>query len=137
MPTWYQLADQRDYAGAVIAYVRENQPATFPEVIDCLKDHLEVRGRKMLEIARGFNVALWSDISDELADLFLHLITNGHLYVYPCDPLLYLAVRKEMILPIVREIPRGPLIEPHWLPCILTADPLEQMSRVQINPELN
>ena len=115
---WYDLQQSGDARAAVLAFVRDYEPASFVEVIEnAIPDIIETRGEYVLRMFDNWNVILWPDLSRPVASLLSAMLESGELALEPCEPLVYTLACRGVDLPVVSDIDGTE--EPSWLPCLL------------------
>ena len=135
---WREHADRGDYHTAIVEYVRELEPATFHEVVNCLADQIDIRGGHGLRLAIDANIIVWAGMSRAVSDLIIGLIRDGRLHLHRCDLTPYRLSESGLKLPVIDAGPNEPLDRPHWLPCLLSTEPDHDAGlEVEFDPEWN
>jgi len=116
---WRELAEKGCYADAIVEYVKHYGKATFVEIQRKLSPYMEVTGEYLLESRVIKNLIIWEGLSKELAEILLELHNNKQIIYESTDISDYTSVGVKINLPILEEIPKEELTEPHWYPYII------------------
>ncbi len=111
---------------AVVEVVRQdNRACSFVNLRDFLADKIEVEGSFALCAPERPNTVFWAGMSEEFCDLMVPLLRQRRIHLWPTSPLVYLVDGCLLRLPIAKRPSRHrDYKEEHWLPTVLSVDPL-------------
>jgi hypothetical protein len=106
-------------ADSLLAYVREYDPLTFPEVIAALPWGYRARGNFELVLRGCPRVIVWEDLSSQAAELLCRLFNEQRLLLQICTPALYRRTmspgsRSTAVIAVPVDVH-----EPCWVPCTI------------------
>ena len=123
LPAWAQLASAGQLKAGIVEYVRSNGDALFPELVEAMKEYMEVSGDQGLAVRSNPNTVLWAGLSQPLCELVCELISSKRLYIHPTDIERYKEIQKGVRLPVLKEPTDEKLPRAAWLPSSLRTAP--------------
>ena len=107
----------------LLAIVRDEDPLTFPELVEALPRVWQVPGNVRLVLSAQPRVVLWDGLSEVAAAALARLFVSGQLALQPCNPGIYKFAARRLVLPAVHVIPVVPRHD-CWLTCTIGIGPV-------------
>lgn len=128
---WHQLATSGNYRESLVAYVKFHTDAFFSRLQQTYAEFMETQGEQALVLASDENVALWTGMSEDFADV-IHKVLNGkRLFVHSVDVAEYQNLREVLAIPVLARLREKPLPKLVWFPSVLrTVPPKEGSGRL-------
>ena len=113
------LTHADEAADSLLAFVRDYDPLTFPEVIASLPPAYRAPGNFDLALQSRPRVVVWAGLSLPGAELLCRLFNERHLLLQVCTPALYR--RAKALHPCLTPVISIPVDsqKPCWIPCTI------------------
>ena len=107
----------------LLAIVRDQDPLTFPELVEALPRAWRLPGDMRLILAAQPRVVLWDGLSETAAAALARLFESGQLALQPCNPAIYKFAARRLDLPAMHAVP---IVTRHecWLTCTIGIGPV-------------
>lgn len=125
-PLWEQLAEAGDMPNALIEYIRLNDHALISTIQQRFRPWFEVRGDKAVVTDTDHCVALWSHLSDELAEALVKCVNQKRIFGHTISFKEYQNSGVVLKLPVLEKLRAKPVPQAVWHPiCLRMVPPME------------